>query len=100
MNLHIIACQVFYREISCLASPSPHRTWTAWLPQGMHSTPHLLREAIQREIDRVDLHTACRYITSELSRMLHDVFREEVVLMRPPGRTIQPGYDDGKIRFV
>lgn len=100
MNLHIIACQVFYREISCLASPSPHRTWTPRLPQGMRSTPYPLREAIRREIGRVDPYTACRYITSELSRMLHGVFREEVVLACPPGRTIQPGYDDGKIRFV
>ncbi len=54
MHLHIIACQVFYREISFLASQAPNTTWVTWLPQGMHDTPDLLRRSLQAEIDRID----------------------------------------------
>lgn len=54
MNIHIIACQVFYREISYLAALSPHATSIIWLPQGLHDTPDLLRKRVQQEIEEVE----------------------------------------------
>lgn len=54
MNLHIIACQVFYREVSFLASQSSCTTSVTWMPQGMHDTPKLLQKALQEEIDKLD----------------------------------------------
>ena len=54
MNIHIIACQVFYREISYLAALSPNATTVTWMPQGLHDTPELLRKAVAAEIDRVE----------------------------------------------
>lgn len=54
MNIHMIACQVFYREISYLAATSPHATSVTWLSQGLHDTPNLLRASVQQEIDRID----------------------------------------------
>lgn len=55
MVLHLIACQVFYREVSFLASQSRHITSVSWMPQGMHDAPDLLRRSLQCEIDRLDL---------------------------------------------
>ena len=55
MILHLIACQVFYREVSYLASQSKQITSVSWMPQGMHDTPDLLRKNLQSEIDRLDL---------------------------------------------
>ena len=55
MILHLIACQVFYREVSYLASQSKQITSVSWMPQGMQDTPDLLRKNLQSEIDRLDL---------------------------------------------
>ena len=54
MTLHIIACQVFYREVSFLASQSSCTTTITWMPQGMHNTPELLQKALQLEIEKLD----------------------------------------------
>lgn len=54
MYIHIISCQVFYREISYLAALSPHSTSVTWLPQGLHDTPEQLNQRVQEEINRLE----------------------------------------------
>lgn len=54
MRIHLICCQVFYREISALCAVSPHITTVSWLPQGLHDTPELLRKSVTQEINRVE----------------------------------------------
>lgn len=54
MHIHIIACQVFYREISYLAALTPHTTTVTWLPQGLHDTPNDLRQRVKDEIDKLE----------------------------------------------
>lgn len=54
MNIHIIACEVFYREISYLAATCDNNTSVVWLPQGLHDTPDLLRVRVQEEIDKIE----------------------------------------------
>lgn len=55
MRFTIIACKVLYREISMAAALCEHTTDTVWLPQGLHNTPDLLREAVMREIENISL---------------------------------------------
>ena len=54
MNIHIIACEVFYREISYLAAICDNNTSVVWLPQGLHDTPDFLRARVQEEIDKIE----------------------------------------------
>ena len=51
MRIHIIACRVLTRELSYLASQSPHTVDITWLPQGLHDTPEKLRALIADAID-------------------------------------------------
>jgi hypothetical protein len=54
MRYKVIACRVFSREISLLASRSSVVLDITWIRQGLHNYPSLLRETIQREIDRTE----------------------------------------------
>lgn len=54
MNLHIISCQVVYREMSVAAAMSPNHTTITWVPQGLHTEPEKMPAALQAEIDRVE----------------------------------------------
>ncbi len=54
MNIHIISCQVFYRDISYLAALSEHTTTVTWMEQGLHDTPDILRKKIIEEIDKIE----------------------------------------------
>jgi hypothetical protein len=61
MKLKIIACKVFFREISMFAAQSKHTIDITWIRLRLHDQPDLLRKAIQDEIDQVesgeDIHT-------------------------------------------
>lgn len=54
MRIHLIACQVFCRELSAAIAQSPNTVTVSWMPQGLHEFPGRLREALQAEIDRVE----------------------------------------------
>ena len=54
MNLHIISCQIIYRELSMAAAMSKNHTVVSWMPQGLHVKPENMPAALQAEIDRVD----------------------------------------------
>ena len=54
MRIHLISCQVFYRELSALCAVSPNTTTVSWLPQGLHDTPDLLRKSVAEEIQRAE----------------------------------------------
>ena len=54
MRIHLIACQVFCRELSAAIAQSPNIVAVSWMPQGLHEFPGKLREALQAEIDRVE----------------------------------------------
>lgn len=60
-RLKIIACKVLYREISYLTAKSENFVDVTYMRQGLHDTPSLLKEALQKEIDLIDadddLHT-------------------------------------------
>ncbi|MCL2884158.1 MAG: DUF1638 domain-containing protein [Oscillospiraceae bacterium] len=53
MRLHIIACQVFRRELCFYASQSAHIITLSFLPQGLHDTPARLNQMLAEEIDRL-----------------------------------------------
>lgn len=61
MRLKLIACKALYREISLITATCSHFVDVTYLRQGLHNTPALLTEALQKEIDLVDagddLHT-------------------------------------------
>lgn len=48
---HIVACHVLWREFCYYASLSPHSFTFCFLPQGLHSTPDVLRVELQKAID-------------------------------------------------
>lgn len=54
MNLHIISCQIFYRELSMAAAVSPNHTTVSWMPQGLHEKPENMPAALQAKIDRIE----------------------------------------------
>ena len=62
MKLKIIACKVFWRELSLISANSPHYCDITYLQQGLHTKPERLRQAILAEIDAVesgyDVHTS------------------------------------------
>ena len=53
MHVHLIACQVFFRELSFLAAGSANSLSISWLPQGLHDTPGKLTRMVQQEIDKL-----------------------------------------------
>jgi hypothetical protein len=68
MNLKIIACKVFWREISVITANSPHYCDITYLRQGLHSNPNRLQNAILQEISAVesgeDVHTSYPHSSS------------------------------------
>ena len=50
----LLACKVFYREISMLTFRSENFIDVTYLQQGFHDTPDILRKTLQAEIDRID----------------------------------------------
>jgi len=55
LYIHIIACQVFLRELCYCASQSENTITFTWLPQGLHDTPEVLRQSISEAIDGLNL---------------------------------------------
>jgi hypothetical protein len=54
MRFKVIACKALFREISMLAANTDAVLDVTYLRQGLHDTPDLLRDALQKEIDAVD----------------------------------------------
>ena len=50
----LLACKALYREFSFLSSASENFIDATFMQQGLHDTPKLLKEALQREIDMID----------------------------------------------
>lgn len=51
LNLCVISCHVLWREICYYASVSPNTFDFRFLEQGLHNTPELLRETLQKAVD-------------------------------------------------
>ena len=68
MRIHIIACQVFSRELCALAAYSDNVIEFTWLPQGLHDTPARLREMADEAIREI----SARY-ERKISKHLPDV---------------------------
>ncbi len=54
VRFKVIACRVFMRELSMLAARSSAVLDIAWVRQGLHNYPSLLRAAIQAEVDAAE----------------------------------------------
>lgn len=54
MRIHMVACQVFSRELCALAAHSDNVIEFTWLPQGLHDTPSRLREMADAAIRQVE----------------------------------------------
>ena len=48
---HLVACHVLWRELCYFASLSPHFFTFHFLKQGLHNTPELLKEQVQKAVD-------------------------------------------------
>ena len=51
MRIHIIACEVFSRELTALCAECENTITLSLLPQGLHDTPDILRKKLQAQID-------------------------------------------------
>lgn len=71
MRLAIIGCMVMNREISHLAAESANVVRVWWLRQGLHDTPDLLRQELQRRIDEIE----------QENQMLHAHLRMEAIVL-------------------
>jgi hypothetical protein len=54
MRLKMLACKVFFREVSLIAATCKNYLDVTYIRQGLHDTPDLLRRALQDELDRID----------------------------------------------
>lgn len=54
MRIHVIACQVFSRQLYALAAVSPNVIELTLLPQGLHDTPETLRRMVEQAVDQVE----------------------------------------------
>lgn len=54
MNLHVISCQILYREMSMAIAMSPNHTTVTWMSQGLHEKPEHMPLALQAEIDHLE----------------------------------------------
>lgn len=54
MRIAIIGCMVMNREISRLVSESRNTVRVWWLRQGLHDTPDILRNELQRALDEIE----------------------------------------------
>jgi len=50
-RFHLIACHVLWRELCYFTSLSPHLFTFNFVKQGLHNTPELLREQLQKAVD-------------------------------------------------
>ncbi len=48
MYYHVIACQVFQRELCSLIAKNENSISVTWLPQGLHETPAILTQRIKK----------------------------------------------------
>lgn len=53
MRIHIIACRIFARELSYLASRCPNQVDITWVGRGLHNTPENLRCHLRETIDTI-----------------------------------------------
>lgn len=51
MRIHIIACRIFERELSYLASQSKNQVDITWIGRGLHNTPEKLRNRLYNAVD-------------------------------------------------
>jgi hypothetical protein len=55
MRLRIVACEIFFRELSHLAARSPRKVDVEFLPKGLHDQGGgVMRERLQAAIDATD----------------------------------------------
>jgi len=54
MYLRVIACEVLAREVYLAAATSPHTVDVELVAKGLHETPDVLRDQLQRQIDVAD----------------------------------------------
>ncbi len=54
MRLKLIACKALYRELSLISATCENFVDVTYMRQGLHDTPDLLRDALQKEIDLID----------------------------------------------
>lgn len=54
MRIALIGCMVMNREICHLVADSCHIVRAWWLRQGLHDTPDILRNELQRAVDEVE----------------------------------------------
>lgn len=54
LNLKVIACKIFYREVCCITYNSPHFIDVTWVCQGLHDRPDELKNVLQKELDLID----------------------------------------------
>lgn len=53
MKLHLVSCEVFYREMCRLIASSPHQVDVSFLPKGLHDLPsEAMRTRVQEAVDR------------------------------------------------
>jgi hypothetical protein len=53
LYIHVIACQVFMRELSYYASQCDNVVTFTWLPQGLHDTPALLQKSVAQALEQL-----------------------------------------------
>ena len=53
MRIHIIACRIFTRELSWLASRSDNQVELTWVGRGLHNTPDRLRCRLKDAVDEL-----------------------------------------------
>ena len=53
MRIHIIACRIFTRELSWLASRSDNQIELTWVGRGLHNTPDRLRCRLKDAVDEL-----------------------------------------------
>ena len=53
MRIHIIACRIFSRELSYLASQSENQIDITWVARGLHNTPQELSRYLQATVEGI-----------------------------------------------
>lgn len=53
MRIHIIACRIFARELSYLASQSDNTIDITWMGRGLHNDPANLRAHLSDAVDEL-----------------------------------------------
>ncbi|NLM76166.1 MAG: DUF1638 domain-containing protein [Clostridiaceae bacterium] len=74
MRLKVIACKVLFRELSFIAAKSKNYIDITTLRQGLHDTPDVLRQQLQKSIDLIDsgedMHTCGPYYDEDFDAIL------------------------------